>query len=84
MPALAPALTDQDHPRDWRPKAYVTRVGEGPFPTELPGEDGDCCAQGHEYGVTTGRPRQAAGLDAVRPLRILKSTVHRYQSSLLT
>ena len=34
-------------------KAYVTRVGEGPFPTELFGEDGDWLrAQGHEYGLT--------------------------------
>ena len=40
-------------------KAYVTRVGEGPFPTELFGEEGEWLrAQGHEYGVTTGRPRR--------------------------
>ena len=47
-------------------KAYVTRVGEGPFPTELFGEDGDWLrAQGHEYGVTTGRPRRCGWFDAV-------------------
>ena len=47
-------------------KAYVTRVGEGPFPTELFGEDGEWLrAQGHEYGVTTGRPRRCGWLDLV-------------------
>ena len=47
-------------------KAYVTRVGEGPFPTELFGEDGEWLrAQGHEYGVTTGRPRRCGWFDAV-------------------
>ena len=47
-------------------KAYVTRVGEGPFPTELFGEDGEWLrAQGHEYGVTTGRPRRCGWFDAL-------------------
>ena len=47
-------------------KAYVTRVGEGPFPTELFGEEGEWLrAQGHEYGVTTGRPRRCGWFDAV-------------------
>ena len=47
-------------------KAYVTRVGEGPFPTELFDEWGDWLrAQGHEYGVTTGRPRRCGWFDAV-------------------
>ena len=47
-------------------KAYVTRVGEGPFPTELFGEEGDWLrAQGHEYGVTTGRKRRCGWYDAV-------------------
>ena len=47
-------------------KAYVTRVGEGPFPTEQFGERGDWLrAQGHEYGVTTGRPRRCGWFDAV-------------------
>jgi len=45
-------------------KAYVTRVGEGPFPTELFGEEGDWLrAQGHEYGVTTGRRRRCGWFD---------------------
>ena len=51
-------------------KAYTTRVGEGPFPTELPpdqvgqlrdGQDG----RGREYGTTTGRPRRCGWFDAV-------------------
>lgn len=47
-------------------KAYVTRVGEGPFPTELFDESGDWLrAQGHEYGVTTGRPRRCGWFDAL-------------------
>ncbi|MFC2626781.1 MAG: adenylosuccinate synthase [Parascardovia denticolens] len=47
-------------------KAYITRVGEGPFPTELDGEEGEWLrAQGHEYGVTTGRPRRCGWFDAV-------------------
>ena len=57
-------------------KAYVTRVGAGPFPTELlypenGGEgqdaiDGDLlCSEGHEFGVTTGRKRRCGWFDAV-------------------
>lgn len=47
-------------------KAYITRVGEGPFPTDLDGEEGEWLrAQGHEYGVTTGRPRRCGWFDAV-------------------
>ncbi len=50
-------------------KAYTTRVGEGPFPTELDdGVDGDgerLRANGHEYGTTTGRPRRCGWYDAV-------------------
>ncbi len=47
-------------------KAYTTRVGEGPFPTELTGERGDWLrASGGEYGVTTGRPRRTGWFDAV-------------------
>jgi adenylosuccinate synthase len=46
-------------------KAYTTRVGEGPFPTELLDEDGERLrAQGHEYGTTTGRPRRCGWYDA--------------------
>ena len=47
-------------------KAYTTRVGNGPFPTELTGAMGDRIREiGHEYGATTGRPRRCGWLDAV-------------------
>ena len=47
-------------------KAYTTRVGKGPFPTELFDEDGDFLREkGYEYGTTTGRPRRCGWLDAV-------------------
>jgi adenylosuccinate synthase len=45
-------------------KAYVTRVGGGPFPTEIHGAVGDHLrARGHEYGAVTGRPRRCGWLD---------------------
>ena len=47
-------------------KAYTTRVGEGPFPTELTGADGDEMREiGKEYGATTGRPRRCGWFDMV-------------------
>ncbi|MCZ6633498.1 MAG: adenylosuccinate synthase [bacterium] len=47
-------------------KAYTTRVGNGPFPTELTGEMGDRIRDiGQEYGATTGRPRRCGWLDLV-------------------
>lgn len=47
-------------------KAYITRVGEGPFPTELLNEEGDHLREkGHEYGTVTGRPRRCGWFDAV-------------------
>jgi len=47
-------------------KAYVTRVGSGPFPTELNNEIGEQMRSiGHEFGVTTGRPRRCGWLDMV-------------------
>ena len=47
-------------------KAYTTRVGEGPYPTELFGELGEQLrAAGHEFGTTTGRPRRCGWFDAV-------------------
>jgi adenylosuccinate synthase len=46
-------------------KAYTTRVGSGPFPTELTGPTGDRLRElGAEYGATTGRPRRCGWLDA--------------------
>ena len=47
-------------------KAYTTRVGEGPLPTELSGEFGDALREsGQEYGASTGRPRRCGWFDAV-------------------
>ncbi len=47
-------------------KAYTTRVGSGPFPTELFDEDGKKIAKiGNEFGATTGRPRRCGWLDLV-------------------
>jgi adenylosuccinate synthase len=47
-------------------KAYTTRVGDGPFPTELPDETGELIRRaGNEYGSTTGRPRRCGWLDLV-------------------
>lgn len=46
-------------------KAYTTRVGNGPMPTELLDETGDrLCTVGHEFGTTTGRPRRCGWFDA--------------------
>jgi adenylosuccinate synthase len=47
-------------------KAYTTRVGEGPFPTELNGPEGEAMrTKGGEFGATTGRPRRCGWFDAV-------------------
>ncbi|HAK55648.1 MAG TPA: adenylosuccinate synthase, partial [Acidobacteria bacterium] len=47
-------------------KAYTTRVGEGPLPTELTGEAGERLREsGQEYGASTGRPRRCGWFDAV-------------------
>ncbi len=47
-------------------KAYCTRVGSGPFPTELENEDGQKLRDiGKEYGATTGRPRRCGWIDLV-------------------
>ena len=48
-------------------KAYCTRVGGGPFPTELHGETGEFLrAEGGEFGATTGRPRRCGWIDLVQ------------------
>ena len=53
-------------------KAYTTRVGSGPFPTELEDDTGNYLrTQGHEFGATTGRPRRCGWLDTV----VLRETV---------
>src|SRR4029079_9036231 len=47
-------------------KAYCTRVGSGPFPTEETGRTGELLRErGQEYGATTGRPRRCGWFDAV-------------------
>ena len=54
-------------------KAYTTRVGSGPFPTELFDSTGEHLAsRGHEFGATTGRPRRCGWFDAVA----LRNAVH--------
>lgn len=55
-------------------KAYATRVGAGPFPTELFDDVGELLArQGHEFGATTGRPRRCGWLDTVALRRAVRS-----------
>ncbi len=58
---IGPTLID----RVWGiTKAYTTRVGRGPFPTRLPGDDGERLRKaGAEFGATTGRPRDCGWLD---------------------
>ncbi len=47
-------------------KAYCTRVGNGPFPTEMSGEEGELLREkGKEFGATTGRPRRCGWIDLV-------------------
>lgn len=47
-------------------KAYTSRVGDGPFPTQLDDETGDFIREaGHEYGTVTGRPRRVGWFDSV-------------------
>lgn len=54
-------------------KAYTTRVGEGPFPTELHDETGEYLGkQGHEFGTTTGRKRRCGWFDAVAVRQAVK------------
>jgi adenylosuccinate synthase len=54
-------------------KAYTTRVGSGPFPTELFNDQGKYLAEhGHEFGSTTGRPRRCGWFDAVIARRVVQ------------
>ena len=54
-------------------KAYTTRVGEGPFPTELKDDVGLHLAEkGHEFGATTGRPRRCGWLDVYALQRVVE------------
>lgn len=55
-------------------KAYTTRVGAGPFPTELEDETGEKLGQrGHEFGTTTGRKRRCGWFDAVQVRQAVKT-----------
>ena len=64
-------------------KAYTTRVGEGPFPTELFDEQGEKIRQnGREFGATTGRPRRTGWLDL--PLLKYSVQISRLSSIALT
>ena len=61
-------------------KAYTTRVGAGPFPTELFDSNGEHLARvGHEFGAVTGRPRRCGWFDAVA---LRRAVVHNSISSL--
>jgi len=54
-------------------KAYTTRVGSGPFPTELDDDDGAWLARvGNEFGAVTGRPRRCGWFDAVAMRRVVE------------
>jgi adenylosuccinate synthase len=56
-------------------KAYCTRVGEGPFPTEMLGELGDeVRKKGHEFGTVTGRARRCGWFDVVAMKRAIRTS----------
>ncbi|WP_435641184.1 adenylosuccinate synthase [Micavibrio aeruginosavorus] len=56
-------------------KAYTTRVGSGPFPTELMDDDGETLGRrGHEFGTTTGRKRRCGWFDAVQVRQAIKTS----------
>lgn len=56
-------------------KAYCTRVGGGPFPSEIEGELGDeIRRRGHEFGTITGRPRRCGWFDAVAMRRAIRTS----------
>ncbi len=64
-------------------KAYATRVGEGPFPTEAPGNAGDMLREvGREYGTVTGRPRRCGWFDI--PLLRYAHSINHLSSLFLT
>jgi adenylosuccinate synthase len=64
-------------------KAYITRVGGGPFPTELDNEEGERIRKaGNEYGAVTGRPRRCGWFDA--PLLRYTSMINGFDSLIIT
>jgi adenylosuccinate synthase len=64
-------------------KAYITRVGAGPFPTEIHDERGDVIRKaGNEFGSVTGRPRRCGWFDV--PLLQYTATVNGFDSLMVT
>src|ERR1700681_3808225 len=64
-------------------KAYATRVGSGPFPTELEGEDGERIRKaGNEFGAVTGRPRRCGWFDV--PLLRYTAMINGFTSLVIT
>jgi adenylosuccinate synthase len=64
-------------------KAYITRVGSGPFPTEVTGEAGDMIRKsGNEFGAVTGRPRRCGWFDV--PLLRYTSVINGFDSLVIT
>ena len=64
-------------------KAYTTRVGSGPFPTELLGEDGERIRKaGNEFGAVTGRPRRCGWFDV--PLLRYTAMINGFTSLVIT
>ncbi len=64
-------------------KAYITRVGAGPFPSEAHGDEGDRIREaGHEYGTVTGRPRRCGWFDA--PLLRYTAMINGFESLVIT
>ena len=64
-------------------KAYTTRVGSGPFPTELHGEEGEWLRKaGNEYGAVTGRPRRCGWFDV--PLLKYTAMINGFDSLVVT
>jgi adenylosuccinate synthase len=64
-------------------KAYITRVGGGPFPTEAPDEEGEMIRQrGHEFGSVTGRPRRCGWFDA--PLLRYTAALNHFDTLVIT
>jgi len=64
-------------------KAYITRVGGGPFPTEAPGAEGESIRKrGNEFGAVTGRPRRCGWFDA--PLLRYTAAINGFDSIVIT
>ncbi len=65
-------------------KAYCTRVGAGPFPSEIDNEEGDAIREkGHEYGTVTKRPRRIGWLDLAELKYVMRITGVKYSALML-